>query len=318
MRVREIAGVYGAECTGCADTAITTAAPLAAVAPGAITIVRDRHELEAALAAGAGAAFVPPGLAAAGRLPSAVICPDPLHRFLAFARLAAARAELDDGIHPSAVVHPSAQLGTGVRIGPHCSVAREARIGSFTTLLEGARVRRGAAVGAATVLRTGAVIGPRVTIGSSCDIGENAVVGSDHARYEMGEQHWERRAGDSSLAVADDVVIGPGTVVERGNAGGTAIAAGATIGGQVYVAHDVTVEPQTLIVAQSGIASFSTIGRGAMILGRVGIVGSVRVGERATICAGSTAWKDVPPASRVLGYPARPYFQALRQLAAAK
>jgi UDP-3-O-[3-hydroxymyristoyl] glucosamine N-acyltransferase len=54
------------------------------------------------------------------------------------------------GVHPSAVIDPTAQLANDVRIGPNCSVGRGAKIASGTQLIAGVH------------------IGAEVEIGSDC------------------------------------------------------------------------------------------------------------------------------------------------------
>jgi acetyltransferase EpsM len=79
-------------------------------------------------------------------------------------------------IHPSAVVSPSAQLGTGCIIGPATVVAAEARLGSHVILNRGALVGHHATVGDFATISPGANIAGSAKVGAEAFVGMGALV----------------------------------------------------------------------------------------------------------------------------------------------
>jgi UDP-3-O-[3-hydroxymyristoyl] glucosamine N-acyltransferase len=69
------------------------------------------------------------------------------------------------GIHPSAVIDPTAELATGVRVGPHCSVGPGVKLGSGTTLVAGVHLGASVEIGSDCLLFSSVCVGDRVWIG---------------------------------------------------------------------------------------------------------------------------------------------------------
>lgn len=79
-------------------------------------------------------------------------------------------------VHPSAVVSPSAQFGTGCIIGAATVVAAEARLGSHVILNRGALVGHHATVGDFATISPGANIAGSAAVGDEAFIGMGALV----------------------------------------------------------------------------------------------------------------------------------------------
>src|SRR5205809_7444715 len=76
------------------------------------------------------------------------------------------------GIHPTAVVDPSAQIGKCVSIQPHAVIESGARIGDDTI------IGAGSYIGHETVIGPGCLIYPRVTIRERSRIGSRVIIHS--------------------------------------------------------------------------------------------------------------------------------------------
>jgi UDP-3-O-[3-hydroxymyristoyl] glucosamine N-acyltransferase len=314
---REIADYVGAKLEG--DAAVTVsgiAAPEAAGPEDLIYLDSPRH-LERAAASRARCVLIAASL-------SAGEVPDALHRALqsktllhaenpklAFAKAAAwllPPASLAQGIHPSAVIAPSARLGEGTAIGPFAVIEERAEIGAGCEIGAFAFVGRGCRLGA------GVRLYPRVTLYAGSRLGNRvvvhagAVIGSDGFGYVFGEgKHWKfPQVG--GVEIGDDVEIGANTTIDRGSLGVTRIGAGTKIDNLVQVAHNVEVGEHTVIAAQTGISGSSTIGRNAVIAGQVGIADHCTIEDGAVIGAqaGVPTGKTIRRGETVWGTPARP------------
>ena len=98
-------------------------------------------------------------------------------------------------VHPTAVVSPSARLGSG------CVVSPRVVVGSHTEIGEHAIVNRGVLIGHHTRVGSCVTISPGANIAGCVEIGDGAYIG-------MGATVIDRRAiGDGALVAAGAVVV---------------------------------------------------------------------------------------------------------------
>ncbi len=186
-------------------------------------------------------------------------------------------------IHPTAIVHPNAQLAEGVVVGPYSIVQEQVTIGPRTTI--GAHC----------------VVEGRTTIGAECELFTGAVVGSI-------PQDLKYRGEESMLIIGDRnkireyVTINPGT---EGGGGKTVIGSDCLLMAYSHVAHDCLIGDRVVIANSAALAGHILVEDRATIGGLVGIHQFVRVGTLAFIGGCSRVAQDVPPYSTVVGYPAK-------------
>lgn len=218
-------------------------------------------------------------------------------------------------IHPTAVLERGVRLGSGVRIGP------------FAVLESGVRVGDGARIGAHTVIGFESEIGegcilhphvvvyPRVVLGKWVILHAGARIGVDGFGYvyEGGRHRKVLQVG--RCLIEDDVEIGANATIDRGSIGVTQIGQGSKIDNLVQVAHNVTVGPLSMLAAQVGVAGSTRIGAGVVAGGQAGFSGHISIGDGARIAAQSGVMGDIAAGATVMGFPARPRMEFLRQTA---
>lgn len=215
------------------------------------------------------------------------------------------------GVHATAVVSPSAQLGEAVAIGPGAVVEDGVILGD--------RVIIGANsfVGAETQIGADSHLYPLVTVRERCRIGQRvilhpgAVIGSDGFGYEFANGKHQKVPQKGFVQIDDDVEIGANTTIDRGRFDRTWIQEGAKIDNLVMIAHNVVVGAHSIIVAQSGISGSSSTGSYVTLAGQVGTVGHVHIGDQTTITGRSAVTKDVPPKQVWRGAPAKPIRESM-------
>ena len=176
-------------------------------------------------------------------------------------------------IHPSAVIHPGAQLGQNVAVGPFCVVEDKTVIGDGCTLGSHAMVR------AYTKLGAGNRLFPYACVG-----------GEPQDLKFHGEETW--------LHVGDGNTFREFCTIHRGteNGGGeTRIGSGGLYMAYVHVAHDCILGNGVIMSLGASLAGHVLVGDRAIVGGMSGVHQFARIGEHAFVGARSGVAQDVPP-----------------------
>ena len=115
------------------------------------------------------------------------------------------------------------------------------------------------------------------------------------------------------VIIQDDVDIGANTTIDRGALNDTIIGQGTKIDNLVQIGHNVIIGRHCVIVAQVGIAGSARLDDYVVMGGQSGVVGHVRIGQGAQIAGGSHVKEDVQPKEKLIGTPARPIKQWMRE-----
>jgi UDP-N-acetylglucosamine acyltransferase len=182
-------------------------------------------------------------------------------------------------IHPSAVIADGAKLGAGVRVGPFCMIGADVELG------DGCDLKSHVALAGRTT------IGPRTKIYPVASIG--------HAPQDL------KYAGEpSTLAVGADCTIREGVTMNPGTAGGimkTQVGDRCLFLANSHVAHDCTVGNDSIFSNNVMLAGHCTIQDFVIIGGGAGIHQHVRVGQHAFIGGMSAIENDVIPYGMAMG-----------------
>ncbi|HRD80939.1 MAG: UDP-3-O-(3-hydroxymyristoyl)glucosamine N-acyltransferase [Saprospiraceae bacterium] len=225
-----------------------------------------------------------------------------------------------EGISPQASIHPEAQIGQGVSIGPFAVVEAGASIGDGAKIGAQVFVGQGAAVGEESVLYPGVRILHDCRVGARCILHANAVVGSDGFGFApQPDGTYKKIAQIGNVVIEDDVEIGAGTTIDRASLGSTILRKGVKLDNLIQVAHNVEIGENTVIAAQVGIAGSTKIGRNCRIAGQVGFIGHVTIADNTSIQAQSGVAQNVTESGTVIcGYPAFAYRDYIRSHAVFK
>lgn len=225
-----------------------------------------------------------------------------------------------EGISPQASIHPEAQIGQGVSIGPFAVVEAGASIGDGAKIGAQVFVGQGAAVGEGSVLYPGVRILHDCRVGARCILHANAVVGSDGFGFApQPDGTYKKIAQIGNVVIEDDVEIGAGTTIDRASLGSTTLRKGVKLDNLIQVAHNVEIGENTVIAAQVGIAGSTKIGRNCRIAGQVGFIGHVTIADNTSIQAQSGVAQSVTESGTIIcGYPAFAYRDYIRSHAVFK
>jgi UDP-3-O-[3-hydroxymyristoyl] glucosamine N-acyltransferase len=232
--------------------------------------------------------------------------------------------ETPGGVHSSAIVDPSAKIGRDVSIGPNVIIEKGSIIGDNTRLMAGTYVGKKAQIGNNCLLYPQVFIGDRVKIGNLVIIHSGARIGSDGYSFvtqeksnietakesgQMGQstsQHIIKIPSLGSVIIEDDVEIGANTTIDRGTIQDTIIGRNTKIDNLVMIAHNVIIGESCFIVSQVGISGSTIVGDRVTIAGQAGLADHIKIGDDTIIMAKAGVSKSIPSKMAVVGIPAIP------------
>jgi UDP-3-O-[3-hydroxymyristoyl] glucosamine N-acyltransferase len=309
LTLSELAEQLGAELIGDADLVINGVDGLESAGPGDLSFLASSHYLPAMRRSKAGAVLISPETQPISRR-NYLVCSEPAKAFETVVSLFYPESEESsgfEGVHETALIHESAQLGLGVVVGPYAVIDRNVTIG------DGSHIGAHSYVGPGVTVGEECVIHPRVTIHASCRLGNRvgiysgAVLGSSGFGYTTNRLgHHSRLRHVAQLVIEDDVEIGANSVVDRGLFKETRIKRGSKIDGLVQIAHGVSIGEDNLIVGQTGIAGSSKTGRHVILAGQVGIKDHVELADGVICGARTGVMKSLLEPGKYAGEPAAP------------
>lgn len=242
---------------------------------------------------------------------------------------------LFDGVHPMACIDAGAELGEGVRVGPFVHIAAGAMIGAGTQIHSHVSVGAEAQIGEGGLIHAGARIGSRVRIGARAIIHQNAVIGADGFSFvtpqpgavETAEAEGGSKVSGSNTGLArifslaavtlgDDVEIGANVAIDRGTLKDTSIGHGTKLDNLVQIGHNVSIGRGCMLCGQVGVSGSAQIGDRVVLGGKSGVADHVKIGSDVLVGAGSGVASNVSSRSIVVGYPAIPRDEAMKQVLA--
>jgi UDP-N-acetylglucosamine acyltransferase len=176
-------------------------------------------------------------------------------------------------IHPTALIHPNAQLGADVSVGPYAVVEGPAQIGD------------------GCVIQAHAIISGRVVMGRENVIGYGAVIGGEPQDLSF------KPETQSEVRIGDRNRIREYCTLHRGSKDG-----GATVVGNdcflmagAHLAHDVRLGDRVIIANNSLLGGHVSVSDGVFIGGGSVFHQHIRVGRLAITQGNSGFGKDIPP-----------------------
>jgi UDP-3-O-[3-hydroxymyristoyl] glucosamine N-acyltransferase len=312
--VKELAALSGGELVGDSTLKITGAASLGEATQEEISFFANRKYVGLLRKTRASAVFVPPDFAEPINA-AQIRVSNPTKAFeQVVLKFAPKPITFTPGLHPSAVVDPSAQFGNGVSIQPLAVIEAGAQIGDDTIIGAGSYVGHETIIGSACHIYPHVTIRERSRIGSRVIIHSGVVIGADGFGFEMIDGRQEKIQQLGIVQIDDEVEIGANTTVDRARFGRTWIQQGVKIDNLVQIAHNVVIGKNTVIAAQTGIAGSVQIGQRVLIGGQVGIIGHIEIGDNTAIGAQSGIPKNISGGAWWAS-PAVPLAEAKQQIA---
>ncbi len=302
MKLGELASRLGAEVRGDQDLEITGVKGIEEAGPTEITFVANPRYTGLARTTKAAAVLVEPEFP---EIAAATLrIKNPYHAFSRALGMFYQPPTYQEGVHPTAVIDPTAEIGPGAHIGAYVVVGPGVRVGAHATLLPHVVLYPGVQAGdclfahAHAVVREGCVLGDHVTLENGAIIGAD---GFGFSKNEKGE--WEKIPQSGPVRLGNRVDVQANACIDRATVGATEIGDGSKVDNLVQVGHGSKVGKDTLLCAQTGLAGSSVVGNNVILAGQTGIAGHCSVGDGVILTAQSAVSHDVPAGKMISGSP---------------
>ena len=212
------------------------------------------------------------------------------------------------GIENPNYVSESANLGENIYLGAFTYIGENSTIGDNVKIYPNVFIGDNVTIGDNTMIFAGAKIYSESQIGNKCTIHSGVIIGCDGFGFVPNEKGvYNKVPQTGNVIIEDNVDIGSGTTVDRATLGSTIIRKGVKLDNQIQIAHNVEIDENTVIAAQTGVAGSTKIGKNCQIGGQVGIVGHITIGNNVRIQAQSGIGRSLKDNETVQGSPALPY-----------
>lgn len=243
------------------------------------------------------------------------------------------------GVHASAIIDPTAEIGANVSIGPLTVIAAGVRIGADSVIGPQCYIGWNAHLGARAMLREQVSIGARVSIGDDFMAQPGVRIGGDGfsfvtpeksgieaVRETLGDQQdtaaqgWTRIHSLGSVTIGNNVDLGACVNIDNGTIRDTVVGDGCKMDNFVHIGHNVVIGTDCLICGHSGVAGSTRVGNNVVLGGMTGVSDNIFIGDRVITGGGTKVLSSVPAGRVVLGYPANrmdkqiEIFKSLRRL----
>lgn len=190
------------------------------------------------------------------------------------------------GIHPTAIIHLEAKIGSNCHIGPYTLIGK-------------------AIIGDNCVIDAHVRIYDDVVMGHDCVIKAGAVLGGAGFGYERDEEGNKFRFPQiGQLIMGDYVEVGSNTCIDRGALADTMIGDYSKINNLCHIAHNNKIGRNVTITGCVNISGSNVIDDNVWIAPNASIKGWIHIGEGAVVGMAAVVVKDIPPHETWVGNPA--------------
>lgn len=187
-----------------------------------------------------------------------------------------------------------------VKMGKNCDIGQDVYIGHYVVIGDNVTI------GNKTKVFSNVNIYDRVSIGADCLINSGVVIGADGFGYEKDEDgNYYKFPHIGGVIIEDKVEIGSNTCIDRGVLANTIIKENVKIDNLCHIAHNVVIERNSMVIAQTMLGGSVVLGENSWIAPGAIIKNGINIKENSLVGLGAVVLKDVEADDVVAGIPAR-------------
>ena len=215
----------------------------------------------------------------------------------------------DENLSPSDSVknlYSNVKFGKNVLIGKNVKIGKNSHIDSNSIIESNVNIGENCIIGSFVTIRNS-------FISNNVYIQDGSKIGIKGFGFIPNKNKNIRTPHVGKVILEEGVEIGANSTIDRGSLANTVIGKNTFLDNQVHVAHNVQIGKNCMIAGQVGFAGSSTLGDNVVIGGQAGISGHLNIGNNVKIGGGSGVINDIPDNLHVMGYPAVPLKEFVRQ-----
>ncbi|RZO48346.1 MAG: UDP-3-O-(3-hydroxymyristoyl)glucosamine N-acyltransferase [Candidatus Pelagibacterales bacterium] len=203
-------------------------------------------------------------------------------------------------------LYPEVKFGQNVLVGKNVKIGKNSYIGSNSIIESNVNLGKNCVIGSFVSIRN-SIISDNVYIQDGVKIGVKGF------GFIPDKNKNTRTPHIGKVILEEGVEIGANSTIDRGSISNTIIGKNTFIDNQVHVAHNVQMGKNCMIAGQVGFAGSTTLGDNVVIGGQAGVSGHLVIGNNVKIGGGSGVINNIPDNSQVMGYPAIPIKDFIKQ-----
>lgn len=207
------------------------------------------------------------------------------------------------GIHATAVIDPSVQLGKDVSIGPHVVIYPSVVIGDRVCIHGNVVIYPDVVIGNDVTLHGNCTIHERTHLGNHCVIHSGAAIGAEGFGFVPTPEGWFKMEQSGQVVLEEGVEIGCNSAVDRPAVGETRIGKNTKLDNMVHVAHGCRIGEACALAGQVGLAGQVVLGDRVILAGQVGVANKSHIGDGAIASAQTGIHGKVGAGEVVCGSP---------------
>jgi UDP-3-O-[3-hydroxymyristoyl] glucosamine N-acyltransferase len=218
------------------------------------------------------------------------------------------------GIHPTAIISPSAQVGENAYIGAYAVIEDGAVIGNNVSIYPHVYVGDKVRIGNDCTFYSGVKIYEECVLGNRITIHAGTIIGADGFGFAPQNDHQYKKVPQiGNVLIEDDVEIGANTCVDRSTMGSTIIRRGVKLDNLIQIAHNVEIGKNTVIAGSTAVAGSTKVGSDCMIGGHVSISGHISIANGTKIGGKAGVNSSIEKENQTLiGAPAIPFVNFMK------
>ncbi len=305
---KSIANLISGEIIGSPNTKVTTISKIQEAQKGALSFLANPAYLNYLNTTKASIVLINKEFVPKERIkPTLIVVDDSYKAFATLVNLSQKLKNVElSGIENNSFVHKEAILGENVYIGAFSYISQNAVIGDNVKIYPQVYIGENVEIGENTIIHPGVKVYHDCKIDKNCIIHSGVIIGSDgfgFAPQKDGTYLKIQQIGN--VVIEENVEIGSNTTIDRATLGSTIIKSGVKLDNLIQIAHNVEIDQNTVIAAQTGIAGSTKIGKNCLIGGQAGFVGHIKIADKTNIGAQAGIVKSVKNEGTILlGSPA--------------
>jgi|FLOH01.1.fsa_nt_gi UDP-3-O-[3-hydroxymyristoyl] glucosamine N-acyltransferase len=198
------------------------------------------------------------------------------------------------------------KFGVGFYLEENVKIGSNVFIGNNVTIKKNCKIGNHVIIGSNVVIEN-SLISDNVHI---CD---GSIIGKKGFGFKFIKGKCLRIPHVGKVIIGKECEIGSNCVIDRGSVKNTTIGEKTFLDNFVHIAHNVTVGKRCIFAAQVGVAGSTTIGDNVIIGGQAGISGHLTIGNNVKIGGKSGVVKNIKDNETVMGYPAKPFREFIKE-----